>query len=93
MKMLHIIYKRVDLSGNRLLRLKGKFYRVAIRPALLYGTKCWPVKKIYEQKMEVAKTKMLRWMCGNTIIDKIKNHEFREKLGVAPLSTKCVKIG
>ena len=36
------------------IRLKGKFYRSAIRPALLYGTKYWPVKKIHEQKMEVA---------------------------------------
>ena len=31
---------------------------------------------------------MLRWMCGNTIMDRIKNQEFREKLGVAPLSAK-----
>ena len=27
-------------------KLKSKFYRVTIRPALLYGTKCWPVNKI-----------------------------------------------
>ena len=26
-------------------RLKGKFYCVVIRSALLYGTTCWPVKK------------------------------------------------
>ena len=34
---------------------------------------------------------MLRWMgcmCGNTMKDEIKNKEFREKLGVAPLSAK-----
>ena len=36
------------------IRLKGKFYRVAIRPALLYGIECWSVKKIHEQKMEMA---------------------------------------
>ena len=53
-------------------RLKGKFYIVAIRPALLYGTECWPVKKVHEQKMEVAEMRMLRWMCGNIIMDKIK---------------------
>ena len=70
------------------IRLKGKFYRVAIRPTLLYGTECWPVKKIHEQKMEVEEMKMLRWMCGNTIMDKIKNQGFREKLGVVQLSAK-----
>ena len=70
------------------IKLKGKFYRVAIRPTLLYGTEYWLVKKIHEQKIEVTEIKMLRWMCGNTIMDKIKKREFREKLGVAPLSTK-----
>ena len=32
--------------------------------------------------------RMLRWMCGNTIMDRIRNQEFREKLEVAPLSAK-----
>ena len=32
--------------------------------------------------------RMLRWMCGNTIVDGIKKKEFREKLGVTPLSEK-----
>ena len=41
-------------------RLKGKFYRVVIRPALLYGTECCPVKKVLEQRMEVTKMRMMR---------------------------------
>jgi hypothetical protein len=26
-------------------KLKGKFYRTAIRPAMLYGAECWPIKR------------------------------------------------
>ena len=44
--------------------LKGKFYRTAIRPALLYGTYCWVIKRYHAQKMSVAEMHMLRWMCG-----------------------------
>ncbi|KAL6582639.1 hypothetical protein OROMI_004717 [Orobanche minor] len=35
-------------------RLKGKFYRTTIRPALLYGTECWALKQCHVQKMNVA---------------------------------------
>ncbi|GMP81861.1 hypothetical protein CsSME_00036427 [Camellia sinensis var. sinensis] len=47
-------------------RLKGKFYRTAIRPAMLYGTECWATKKQHIDKMSVAEMRMLRWMCGKT---------------------------
>jgi hypothetical protein len=70
------------------LRLKGKFYRTTIRPALLYSTECWAAKRHHIQKMSVAEMRMLRWMCGNTIKDKIRNEEIRKKVGVAPIENK-----
>ncbi|KAG5597751.1 hypothetical protein H5410_038983 [Solanum commersonii] len=69
-------------------RLKGKFYRVVVRPALLYGAECWPVKNSHVQKMQVAEMRMLRWMCGHTRRDKIRNEVIREKVGVASVVDK-----
>ncbi|KAM1125271.1 hypothetical protein ACFX14_040642 [Malus domestica] len=51
------------------LKLKGKFYRTAIRSAMLYGTECWVVKHQHVHKMGVAKMRMLRWrVCVNLVI-------------------------
>ncbi|KAM1321398.1 hypothetical protein PS2_014084 [Malus domestica] len=36
---------------RRPLKLKGKFYRTAIRSAMLYGTECWAVKHQHVHKM------------------------------------------
>ncbi|XP_021748959.1 uncharacterized protein LOC110714726 [Chenopodium quinoa] len=36
------------------LQLKGKLYRTAIRPVLLYDTECWASKKEHIRKMEVT---------------------------------------
>ncbi|KAI8542827.1 hypothetical protein RHMOL_Rhmol08G0169600 [Rhododendron molle] len=69
-------------------KLKGKFYRTAIRPALLYGTECWPIKKQQVNKMSVAEMRMLRWMCGKTRRDRVRNETVREIVGVAPIEEK-----
>ena len=53
-----------------LLKLKGKFYKTAIRSAMLYGAECQGTNYEHEQKMRVAEMKMLRWMCGHTSLDK-----------------------
>ncbi|KAM1018747.1 hypothetical protein ACFX2C_040336 [Malus domestica] len=70
------------------LKLKGKFYRTAIRPAMLYGTECWAVKHQHVHKMGVAEMRMLRWMCGHTRKDKIRNEDIRGKVGVAEIEGK-----
>jgi hypothetical protein len=53
------------------LKLKGKFYRTTIRPAMLYGAKCWPTKMRHVQQLSVAEMCMLRWICGNTRRDQV----------------------
>ena len=37
------------------LKLKGKYYRAAIRPAMFYGSECWAVNHQHVQKMPVQK--------------------------------------
>nr|XP_009790663.1 PREDICTED: uncharacterized protein LOC104238084 [Nicotiana sylvestris] len=64
-------------------RLKGKFYKVVVRLAMLYGVECWSVKKSHVQNMKEAEIRMLRWMCGYTRKEKIKNEYSRDKVGVA----------
>ncbi|XP_070034179.1 uncharacterized protein [Nicotiana tomentosiformis] len=63
------------------LRLKGKFYRAVVRPAMLYVADCWPVKNSYIQKMKVVEMRMLKWMCGHTRMDKIRNEDIWDKVG------------
>ncbi|XP_070050899.1 uncharacterized protein [Nicotiana tomentosiformis] len=69
-------------------RVKGKFYRVVVRSTMLYGVECCPVKNTHMQKMKVAETRMLRWMCGCTRRDKIKNEAIRDRVGVASVEKK-----
>ncbi|XP_070034694.1 uncharacterized protein [Nicotiana tomentosiformis] len=66
-------------------KLKGKFYRVVVRPTMLYEVECWLVKIAHVQKMKVAVMRMLIWMCGHTRLDRIRNEVIRDKVGVAPI--------
>ena len=58
-------------------KLKGKVYRTVVRPAMLYGAETWATTKRQESRIEVNEMRMLRWMCGVTIKDKIRNEHIR----------------
>lgn len=69
-------------------KVKGKFYKTAVRPAMMYGAESWPTKKAQEKKLDVAEMRMLRWMCGVTKMDKIRNERIRGTTGVGEISKK-----
>ena len=54
-------------------RMKGKMYRVTVRPAMLYGLETVALTKRQEAEMEAAELKMLRFSLGVTRMDKLRN--------------------
>ena len=59
-----------------------KFYRTAIS---------WAIKRYHAQKMSVAEMRMLRWMCGNTRRDYVRNEDICTKIGVSPIEEKMIE--
>ncbi|PHT60418.1 Transmembrane 9 superfamily member 2 [Capsicum baccatum] len=68
-------------------------YRIgAVRPVMLYGAECWPVKNSHIQKLKVTEMRMLRWMCGFTRADRVRNESIWEKVGVVPVEDKLREV-
>ena len=55
----------------------NKMYKVAVRPAMLYGLETVALTKRQEAEMEVAELKMFRFSLGVTRMDKIRNEYVR----------------
>ena len=58
---------------------------------MLYGAECWPTKRRHVQQLSVAEMHMLRWICGHTRRDRVRNDDIRDRLGVAPIEEKLVQ--
>ena len=60
---------------------------------MLYGAECWPTKRRHVQQLSVAEIRMLRWICGHTRMDRVRNDDIRDRdrLGVAPIEEKLVQ--
>ena len=54
----------------------------------MYGAGTWALKKAQENKLEVAEMRMLRWMCGVTKLDKIRNERIRGTTKVGEITKK-----
>ena len=65
------------------LKLKGRVYRIVVRPTLLYVIECWPTKRSYLQRMKAVEMRMICWICGHIRLDKIRNEVITGKIIVA----------
>ncbi|KAL0867448.1 hypothetical protein ABMA27_008235 [Loxostege sticticalis] len=72
-------------------RTKGKVYKTAVRPAMLYGSETWATKRTHTQKLHTAEMRMLRWSVGVTMKDKVRNEHIRGSLKIAPIADKMVE--
>ena len=71
--------------------LKGEVYKTVIRPAMLYGAETRATTKRQEKRIEVTEMRMLRWMCGVTRKDKIRNEHIRGTTRMAQASKKITE--
>ena len=53
---------------------------------MLYGAETWRSKKSEEKKLDVTEMRMLRWTCGVTKLDKIRNERIRGTVKVTEIS-------
>ena len=54
----------------------------------MYGAETWALKKAQEKKLDVAEIRMLRWMCGVTKLDKVRNETIRGTTKVGEITKK-----
>jgi len=49
---------------------------------MLHGSETWPVRKENVVALQRAEMRMVRWMCGVKLKDRLLSKELRERLGV-----------
>lgn len=63
------------------IKLKGRFYKISMRPIMLYHIEYWAMKKQHIHKISVAKLRMLIWINGNIRKDSKLGNSLKDKSG------------
>jgi len=69
----------VPLLTNKDISLivKGRLYSSCVRSSMLHGSETWPVRK--EVALHRAEMRMVRWMCGIKLQDRVPSKGLRER--------------
>jgi len=51
-----------------------------VRSSMLHGSETWPVRKENEVALQRAEMRMVRWMCGVKLQDRVTSKELRGRL-------------
>jgi len=49
---------------------------------MLHGSETWPVRKENQVALQRAEMRMVRWLCGVKLKDRLPSKELRERLGI-----------
>jgi len=64
------------------LLVRGRLYSSSVRSSMLHGSETWPVRKENEVALQRAEMRMVRWMCGVKLQDRVPSKGLRERLGL-----------
>jgi len=53
-----------------------------VRSSVLHGSETWPVRKENEVALQQEEMKMVRWMCGIKLQDRVPSKGLIERLGL-----------
>ena len=62
--------------------VRGKLYSSCMRSSMLHESETWPVRKENEAVLQRAEMRMVRWMCGVKLQDRIPSKGLKERLGL-----------
>jgi len=62
--------------------LRGRLYSSCVQSSMLHGSETWPVRKENEVALQWAEMRMVRWMCGVKLQDRVSSKGLRERLGL-----------
>jgi len=62
--------------------IRGRLYSSCVRSSMLHGNETWPVRKENVVALQRAEMRMVRWMCGVKLKDRLPSKELRERLGI-----------
>jgi len=74
----------VPLLTNKDISLivRGRLYSSFVRSSMLHGSETWPVRKENEVALQRTVMRMIRWMYGIKLQDRVPNKGLRERLGL-----------
>ena len=52
---------------------------------MLHGSETWSIKKVNEVELQRAEIRMVRWMCGVKLQDRVPSKRLREGLGLGDI--------
>ena len=62
--------------------VKGRLYAACIRSVMVYGAETWAMKKGITDLIQRAEMRMVRWMCGVSLLDHIRSDVLRKRLNI-----------
>ena len=65
----------------------GRLYSNCVRSSMLHESETWPVRKENEVALQQAEIRMVRWMYGVKLQDRVPSKRLRERLGLDDITS------